>query len=915
VRAAARTAGNADALVRALFAVAARAPKPLAVELYREAATAARADLGDLAITGDALIRAHRLAPGDGELVAALADLLESEGDYPRLADVYERAALHAAGHDRARWLLALALLCRDKLGDPGRAKAQLEAAHAAAPELPTVWLPLADVRMADDDVAGARDLFERAAASLALDATTRTWAHDRVAALDRTLDRDSGVTSGEIAPATPRTRTAPLGSGGRTVEPVEPGPDTTRRITLRGLAAIRPGDGPASDYERELRLGAELAAGEQLEAAIARYEAAAVVAPTGDLRALTALEQLHDVRGDGEAVSDVIGRQIIATADGKARARLWWRRAQLYRDSLHREADTYRCLKEAHACDPDDLDIAYELRAVAMARGEWALTASLLDREIASAPTARDRGALHLELALVFDEKLLDPDAARRHYEAALAEDPTIPAVPRPLARIYALAGRYRDAATMLEEAARLAPTGEKAALLARAAADAARAGDRQRAVELANAAADAALSVGNHEAAARARAEAARLGAEPTTDAASARDLDEREADLARAIAAGDGAAVETAARGVLAVAPAHGQAFRLLFERAEARNDWTTAAELCAARASAETDPTERASHWFELGRLHAERRADPRAARTAWNRALEAEPSFAPALDALADLAYRERDLANADKLYARLPVATSRLPADVVLMRRAELAEALGDDTRALTLAQGAARVGPSRKDIYATCARLAAKVGDLEAAIRAARAGLELLVPDDVGGLTAARLELAELCRRAGDTIGAVYYHELVVADEPHHARAARGSGRALRRARQLGRRGPRAQGPGRDPRPARSQGRLPVPPRRAGPDPARRSRRRRRRLPARRRSRSHPPADPASAGRGLLARRRRRRPGRRRPRSGRGRGPRRAGHRAADPGADRGRRRAGRGHEPGGQRPARARR
>ncbi|MEZ4404799.1 MAG: hypothetical protein R3B06_32725 [Kofleriaceae bacterium] len=778
VRAAARAAGHADALVRALFAVAARAPQPLAVDLYREAAATARADLDDPAVVCDALLRAHRLAPGDGELVAALADLLEAEGDLTRLGDVYERAAQHTLGNERARWLLALALLDRDKLGDPVRARAHLDAAFDAAPELPTVWLPLADARMADDDVAGARELYERAAASTALDATTRAWAGERLAA----LDRDANVTSGEIA-ATPRTRTAPMGSGRATSHsdgtPAAPASrEQTRRITLRGLAGTtaRPlGDG-SGDLERELRLGAELAAGEQLDAAVAHYEAAALLAAPGDTRALSALEQIHDLRGDGEAVSDLIGRQIVATVEPRPRARLWWRRAQLYRDTLHREADTYRCLKEAHACDPDDLDIAYELRAVAMARGEWALTAELLGREIAAAPTSRDRGALNLELALVFDEKLLDPDAARRHYEAALADDPTIPAVPRPLARIYELAGRYRDAATMLEEAARLAPTGERAALLARAAADAARAGDRTRAVDLANGAADAALAVGNHEAAARARAEATRLGAEPARDERRARDLGQRESDLTRAVAEADGAAIETAARGVLAVAPAHPVAFRVLYERAEARGDWTTAAELYAERAAAESDPTERASHWFELGRLHADRRSDQRAARQAWTRALDTEPTFAPALDALADLAYRERDLAAADALYARLPTNTSRLPPDVVMLRRAELAEGLGDDQRALTLAQGAARLGPSRRDIYATCARLAAKVGDLEAAIRAARSGLELIVPDDVAALTAARLELAELCKQAGDTIGAVYYHELVVADEPHHA-------------------------------------------------------------------------------------------------------------------------------------------
>lgn len=241
---------------------------------------------------------------------------------------------------------------------------------------------------------------------------------------------------------------------------------------------------------------------------------------------------------------------------------------------------------------------------------------------------------------------------------------------------------------------------------------------------------------------------------------------------------MAAADGAAMETAARNLLAVAPTHTPAFRLLLDRATARLDWTAAVDLYASRAAAEPDPTEQASLWFELGRLHAERRGDTRGARAAWERALAADPSYAPALDSLAELTFTSGDLAAAAELYARLPANASRLPGDVLMMRRAELAEAQGDDARALTLAQGAARLNPSRRDVYATCARLAGKLGDLDAAIRASRSALELVVPGDVAATTAARLELAELCRRAGDTIGAVYYFELVVAEEPHHARS-----------------------------------------------------------------------------------------------------------------------------------------
>src|SRR5439155_27252727 len=95
---------------------------------------------------------------------------------------------------------------------------------------------------------------------------------------------------------------------------------------------------------------------------------------------------------------------------------------------------------------------------------------ASLLYREIAAAATPRDRGALHLELALIFEEKLGDPDQAQVNYEQSLAFDPTIPAARAPLARRYEAAGRYGDAARMYEEAATGARAADRAALLASA-------------------------------------------------------------------------------------------------------------------------------------------------------------------------------------------------------------------------------------------------------------------------------------------------------------------------------------------------------------------------------------------------------------------------------------------------------------
>ncbi len=105
------------------------------------------------------------------------------------------------------------------------------------------------------------------------------------------------------------------------------------------------------------------------------------------------------------------------------------------------------------------------------MVRGEWALAASMLYREIAAAPDPRERGALHLELAMIFDEKLDDAAQAQVNFEQALAFDPTIPAAKAPLARRYEQIGRHGDAARLYLEASAAARAGDRPALLQAAA------------------------------------------------------------------------------------------------------------------------------------------------------------------------------------------------------------------------------------------------------------------------------------------------------------------------------------------------------------------------------------------------------------------------------------------------------------
>src|SRR4029077_15627525 len=117
----------------------------------------------------------------------------------------------------------------------------------------------------------------------------------------------------------------------------------------------------------------------------------------------------------------EAIGRQLMLIDEPPRRAALWRRRARMYRDALGRDAEAYRCLKEAHACSPADPEVAYQLRTAAMVRGEWPLAASLMYREIAAAANPRDRGALHLELAMIYEERLDDAAQAADNLEPAL--------------------------------------------------------------------------------------------------------------------------------------------------------------------------------------------------------------------------------------------------------------------------------------------------------------------------------------------------------------------------------------------------------------------------------------------------------------------------------------------------------------
>jgi tetratricopeptide (TPR) repeat protein len=407
---------------------------------------------------------------------------------------------------------------------------------------------------------------------------------------------------------------------------------------------------------EQSLRLGADLERRGELDAAIAHYERAAVI--PGDSRALEALERTCRAAGDIAALIELLGRLIAASGDARTRSRLWHRRARLHREQ-RQEAELYRCLKEANACDPDDPDIAIALRAVAMARGEWPLTATLLTAELGRAAQRGERSevaALHFELGLVCDEKLLDGEAALTHYERALELDPEIPAAPAPLARLYQLAGRLADAARLFERAASCARgDADRLALLERAAGAAEQAGDQEEARRLRalGASLEAQLSgagwrdepPGHHAGAdpVSAGSHTAPGGNTAADDLAwhDGRGRSERAAERDRAIAEHEQ---------ILAHTPHAPRSLAALTELYAERGDHERAAATLQLLIRVTDDIEPRADLLYRLGEIYAFELDQPDEAADAYLKGIDLNPHHAPILRRLVDHYWRSDDWA-------------------------------------------------------------------------------------------------------------------------------------------------------------------------------------------------------------------------------------------------------------------------
>ncbi|MCC6213559.1 MAG: tetratricopeptide repeat protein [Polyangiaceae bacterium] len=672
-----------------------------------------------------------------------------------------QRALAAAPGHPRA--LALLRTLLADRGDRDGLVRLELAAAEAASGDERLERLRRA-VELSGDG----------AAAELAVEAMTRLHAlapsSDTRAALEVRLA--AAGRHGELA--------ALLEAALRAGAPPEP--EEARALAERVLALRM---GPAADAARaiepvEALLALEPSHAGAIEAAEKLLEHAAV-AP----RAAAAMSEAYERTGRVGNAAAMLGLEL-KLARGPRRVEVQRRLAVLRQDALDDPEGAYELLGPAVAGAPADDELRRRFVQLAASLGKTADAAQLLSRALASTrdPALRARVAVDAGRAY---EQAGDARRAQQSFQQALeaGDEPAAQLeAARGLAELHAEAGQMRPLMVALEHVLRLEPEAERRHAAARRLARLSESeGDAAKGVSAWRALvdspwADEALRrlEALHEAAADRAGLAETLGlrAERSRDAAEARPLAERAAELWAEVGARD-RAIE-AWRGVARRFGASPELDARLAPLLEAEKRWGELAELVERQASA-VEGVERVGYLLRLAQLRQLRLSDApgavaalgaalalapeeRSVRSALEKAMASGEARLAAAVALGPVLRREGATA---KLVQALEVegllageAARRLAA---LDEAARLAgEALGDRERATALAGRALglAVADAPERVDACLARVDALADGLDPSVRARALSLAL------GDAPVDRPEIARLARAAGEALAQV---------------------------------------------------------------------------------------------------------------------------------------------------------
>jgi len=334
--------------------------------------------------------KALELDPNNPTLLAAVERLVRDARDWRYLAQLFERAANAVADDDRMRAALIArrARLHDTRLDDRGTAAELYESALKVDAETP-----------------GAVDALIR------IYSERRDW--DRLlAALRRAEDHTES--------------------------------DFDRAQTLYRMARIQ--------WERLGNRGD----------AIDTLTRARVLAPD-DPFVLDDLARLYRDAGDAKALTGVLRDLIRISDEAEERVALSHTLGQVFEQDLKNDDEAIACYRDALEIDPTFVPALQALGALLAKREAWS---ALIDMHLAEAEATKvtdRRAAAHTRVAEIYESRLQEPGEAARHHAHAVALVPGHPASFKALVRLYSLAGEHRKLVELYERAVDEAPSVER--------------------------------------------------------------------------------------------------------------------------------------------------------------------------------------------------------------------------------------------------------------------------------------------------------------------------------------------------------------------------------------------------------------------------------------------------------------------
>ncbi|MCB9593572.1 MAG: tetratricopeptide repeat protein [Sandaracinaceae bacterium] len=188
-------------------------------------------------------------------------------------------------------------------------------------------------------------------------------------------------------------------------------------------------------------------------EEAIEALEAAVAETPDDPL-VLDALSGLLERAERWERLAEVLARLTIVSNDLQDQLVLWHRVGNILDERLTRPTQAREAYERALSCDPTHVPTLQALSRLYVASEAWDPMIRMLLAEAEQAADPRRRAAAHARVAEVLEAQKQAPDEAMTHHARALSLHPGYAASFKALTRLYADAGRHRALIELYERA-----------------------------------------------------------------------------------------------------------------------------------------------------------------------------------------------------------------------------------------------------------------------------------------------------------------------------------------------------------------------------------------------------------------------------------------------------------------------------